>query len=98
MISLRRAVVSLLGESSIPYARKRETKIQQIDLRPFLADLTVDGEAELRMEFHMDNGRTAKPHEVLDVLYGEGSRDIQVTRQAMLVVRGDRKLSPLLVK
>ena len=45
----------------------------------------------------MDNGRTAKPHEVLSLLYGEGSDSILVTRVEQFVARDDKALSPLLV-
>ncbi|MFQ5720591.1 MAG: TIGR03960 family B12-binding radical SAM protein [Acidobacteriota bacterium] len=91
-----RAVEDLLAARSIPYLRVREQKRKTVDLRPFVADIEVNGGADLRLEFHMNNGQTAKPHEVLDVLCGEGSADIPVTREALLVVQNERRFSPLL--
>ena len=72
--------------------------MRQIDLRPFLLGLSPAPEGQdIRLTFSMDNGRTARPHEVLSLLYGEGSESVPVTRLEQLVVRGGKSLSPLLV-
>lgn len=91
------AVTGLLRRSSIPFVRARQGKSKTVDLRPFLRDLSLVGEDGLHIAMEMDNGRTAKPQEVLTVLYGPGSADIPVTRLEQLVVRRVRVLSPLMV-
>jgi radical SAM-linked protein len=90
-----RAVADLMARTAIPYRRRRETGHKDVDLRPFLISVSA-GEADISLELSMDNGRTARPHEVLDVLYGEGSREVPVTRLDQFVVRDGRVLSPLL--
>jgi hypothetical protein len=93
----RRLLARLLERDAIPHERVRETKTKTVDLRPFLLDLELDPGGDLRLHLGMDNGRTAKPHEILSILYGEGSEEILVTRLEQLVARGDKNLSPLLV-
>ncbi len=67
-----------------------------MDLRPFLRGVALDDGEEIQLDLEMDNGRSAKPHEILEVLYGEGSDAIPVVRQEQLVMRGAKALSPLL--
>ncbi|MFQ5767614.1 MAG: TIGR03960 family B12-binding radical SAM protein [Acidobacteriota bacterium] len=85
-----------LARESIPYRRRRPGKISEIDLRRFLLDLSSNGGGRIRIDCLMENGRTAKPHEILDLLYGEGSEAIQVTRLDQMVMQGDKAFSPLL--
>ena len=85
-----------LERKSLPYLRRREKKSDSVDLRPFVADVSLGEHGELRMEFHMDNGRTAKPGEILTLLHGARSEEILVTRRSQLVVRDGKRLSPLL--
>lgn len=94
-----RVVLSrFLEREKLPYTRRREHKVRQMDLRPFLLGLTPAAEGQdIRLMFSMDNGRTARPHEVLSLLYGEGSESVLVTRLEQMVVRGGKTLSPLLV-
>jgi len=88
----------LLARAELPFTRRRENKVSQVDLRPFLLRLTPSREGQdIRLTMSMDNGRTAKPHEVLELLYGEGSESVLVTRLEQLVVRAGKTLSPLLV-
>ena len=53
----------LLERDTIPFERVRENKRQTVDLRLFLAGLNLSGGGDLWLDLHMDNGRTAKPHE-----------------------------------
>jgi hypothetical protein len=94
-----RVVLSgFLEREALPYTRRRENKVRQVDLRPFLLELSPAREGQdIRLTFSMDNGRTARPHEVLSLLYGEGSESVLVTRLEQLVARGGKTLSPLLV-
>ncbi len=93
----RRILERLLAAGSLPFDRVREGRSKTVDLRPFILDLTLERGGELRLHLSIDNGRTAKPHEILALLYGEGSDEILVTRLEQLVARGDKALSPLLV-
>jgi radical SAM-linked protein len=86
----------LLERKEIPYTRVRERKTKTVDLRCFLRDLSLGDGAELRLDLEMDNGRSAKPHELLEVLYGDGSDAVPVVRREQLVMRGTKALSPLL--
>jgi len=95
-VSHEAALDRLLERPSIPYTRVREHKTKTVDLRPFLRGLSLGTGSELHLDLEMDNGRSAKPHEILEVLYGEGSRAVPVTRQEQLVMRGTKALSPLL--
>jgi radical SAM family uncharacterized protein/radical SAM-linked protein len=90
------ALDRFLERPSIPYTRVRERKTKTVDLRPFLRGLSLGTGSELHLDLEMDNGRSAKPHEILEVLYGEGSHAVPVTRQEQLVMRGTKALSPLL--
>jgi radical SAM family uncharacterized protein/radical SAM-linked protein len=91
------ALSRLLERETIPVIRTRENKSKTVDLRPFLVDLSLRSGMDLRLDLGIDNGRSAKPHEVLSALYGEGVDAIAVTRLEQLVMRGERALSPLLV-
>jgi radical SAM-linked protein len=88
----------LLEQVTLTVTRRREKRSKEVDLRPFVLDLSLAGDGrEVRLDLSMDNGRTAKPHELLDLLYGEGSDSILVTRLEQFVARDGKALSPLLV-
>ena len=88
----------LLQKATLPVTRRREKRVKEVDLRPFVLDLSLpEDDHEVQLAFSMDNGRTAKPHEILSLLYGEGSDSILVTRVEQFVARDGKTLSPLLV-
>lgn len=69
---LRRRVSALQTAPTIVYTRKREDKVREVDLRPFLSDIAVEqmetGRAVLRLRLKALPGGGASPVEILEVL------------------------------
>jgi len=60
-------VRALLQQRSIPVRRRRKGADKDVDIRPFLKDLRLDGDV-LTMDCCVDQGSTTRPEEVLQSL------------------------------
>ncbi len=90
----------LLAHEALPVTRQRQRKVKQVDLRPFIRNLRVEDGGDghtICLDLSMDNGRTAKPWEILELLYDLPGTEVPVTREEQFVARGEKVLSPLLV-
>ena len=92
-----RLLAAFLQRSTVPWPRAREGRVQEVDLRPYINGLRRETRG-LRLELGLDNGRTARPLEVLGALYGspEAAETFPVLRLEQYVVKNGRALSPLL--
>ena len=83
-------IKEIIASEKVIVKRKRKEKIKEIDIRPMIIELTLDGKI-LRMLVQSNSQGTAKPNEVLSVLGIDGAR-VKRTRQ---FVKEKGTLSPL---
>jgi radical SAM-linked protein len=84
--SLDSAVSAFLAADAAVVTRKSDKGTKELDIRPMVRDITVTGARTIRFTLQEAGGRSAKPHEVGQALFGmspEGSRALKVKRTAL---------------
>lgn len=84
--SLSSAVSAFLAAGAAVVSRKSDKGTKELDIRPMVRDITVTGPRTIRFALQESEGKSAKPHEIGQALFGmspEGSRALKVKRTAL---------------
>ena len=86
MAVTQEAAEKLLQTAELPFARQRENRIQNVDLRPALLDLKLEPQGDLLLDVRPSQRGSARPLEVLSLLTNlpmESLRRVRVTKLLM---------------
>ncbi|MFH0938776.1 MAG: TIGR03936 family radical SAM-associated protein [Planctomycetota bacterium] len=83
MVSLDRCQ-ALLQAASLPFQRSRKNRIQDIDIRPALLDITLETTGDLLIEVAPNQKGSARPLEVLSLVLNESLDSLKHVRSTKL--------------
>lgn len=83
------AVEALRASPSWPYTRRRPDRTIEIDLRPYLLDVSLDDDGTLRFGLRVDPAGSARPEEIVDTLDLKG-----LLNRGVVLVRTNVELAP----
>ena len=92
-------IAEFLGRKQIVIKRKRGTEEQELDIRPFIDSIWIDGQKNnLGLSLHFIHGKTARISEILSEMFSMTDEEIvltRVNRSNLLIQFGDVKVIPL---
>ena len=80
------AVSAFLAAEATVISRKSDKGTKELDIRPMVRDITVTGPRTFRFILQESGGKSAKPHELGQALFGmspEAARALKVKRTAL---------------
>lgn len=96
---LNQVIAQFLQRSQIVMERVRDNSTQQMDIRPFIDTIAVDGpSSQLRLSLNFVNGKTVRVQEVLNLMLGLTDEEIalsRIHRTNLFVQYGDLRLTPM---
>jgi radical SAM-linked protein len=91
-----RAQEAFAGRDGLAATREKNGKLVSFPLRDWLVDVAPADDRSFRMTLASGGeGASARPDEVLSVIYGEGASAIRLVREDMGILCGDRLVGPL---
>lgn len=96
---LNQVIAEFLQRPQIIMERIRDNGAQQMDIRPFIETIEVDGQSsQLLLSLNFVNGKTVRVQEVLNLMLGLTDEEIalsRIHRTNLLVQYGDLRLTPM---
>lgn len=95
--ALSAAVDALMASQSHVVTRQRKHRVLQVDIRPYIMDLSLNGEA-MNLVLAQTQAGSARPSEVLGVLIPEAQSEdliIHIERSGQFVEENGQQMTPL---
>ncbi|MDZ7318788.1 MAG: TIGR03960 family B12-binding radical SAM protein [candidate division KSB1 bacterium] len=96
---LTQVIAEFLQQPQIVMERIRDNGAQQMDIRPFIERIAVDGTSGcLLLSLNFINGKTVRVQEVLNVMLGLTDEEIalsRIHRNNLFIQYGDLRLTPM---